>query len=401
MQTGTLKLIFNRNFTVATLTNFLVMLSYYQTFVTTTLYASQVYGASLSVAGSTLGAIIIGCLFGRFLSGNLISTLGSRMILVGGVLCFTICTALPLVINSLPLLFVQRFATGFFMGMTGTATGSIMAFCIPYEVQGLGVSIFSLSTALSLALGPFIGLSVQHNLGNEMLLFDQSALCLAALLCTFCLKSGGAVQTVHKSLWKLSNYLDVRVMKFAMVALLMALGYGVIASFLATYAKEEDMTEVASVFFFLQAAVTIVTRPISGRWFDRFGENLIVYPCIFLSSLALVLIGIGTHPAFILAAGVLQGLGFGNFQSSGQALALHLVRKYRFPQATSTFFIFFDLGMGVSPYIFGLVAAFSGMGTMFVIAGLCVFSALFVYYFAHGKNHPLKRPLLKKKLGTE
>lgn len=399
MQTGTLKLIFNRNFTVVTITNFLVMLSYYQTFVTTTLYARQVYGASLSVAGSTLGVIIIGCLFGRFLSGNLISSLGSRLILVTGVLCFTACTAMPFVINSLPLLFVQRFATGFFMGMTGTATGSVMAFCIPYEVQGLGVSIFSLSTALSLALGPFIGLGVQHNLGNQMLLLDQSALCAAALLCTFFLKPGETVQTVHKSMWKLSNYLDVRVMKFAAVALLMALGYGVIASFLAAYAKEEGLTEVAGSFFFLQAVVTILTRPFSGRWFDRYGENLVLYPCIILSSLALVLIGIGAHPALILAAGVLQGLGFGNFQSAGQALALHLVRKYRFPQATSTFFIFFDLGMGVSPYVFGLIAALWGMGSMFMLAGLCVFASLFVYYFAHGRNHPLKRPLFKKDLG--
>ena len=62
----------------------------------------------------------------------------------------------------------------------------------------------------------------------------------------------------------------------------------------------------------------------------------------------------------LLAAGLILGMGFGNFQSAGQAVSLSLVSKSRFAQATTTFFIFFDLGIGLGPYLFGFMIPAAG-----------------------------------------
>ena len=63
------------------------------------------------------------------------------------------------------------------------------------------------------------------------------------------------------------------------------------------------------------------------------------------------------------------GAGFGNFQSAGQAVSLSLVSRSRFAQATTTFYIFFDLGIGLGPYIFGFMVPAAGYGGMYQSLG--------------------------------
>ena len=68
----------SREFWVITLANLLVMTSYYLVFVVTAAYVRETWHTSLSVAGLAVGVMIMGCLVGRFVSGNLVSLLGCR-----------------------------------------------------------------------------------------------------------------------------------------------------------------------------------------------------------------------------------------------------------------------------------------------------------------------------------
>lgn len=386
-----------RNFCVVTLTNFLVMISYYQIFVTSALYAQERFDISLSQAGLTLGAMVIGCLIGRFLSGSLISAVGGFKVLFVGTLAFALLALANQFIDSLLLLYLQRLAAGFAMGAVLTATGTIMAFCVPPAIHGLGVSIFSLSTATALALGPFIGLTVVHSLGYAIMVYESFALALFAFVTTCLLKNPPAIPITARKWSSLDSYVDKRVFGIGFIALLLPLGYGCISAFLAAFSLERGLETAGSAFFLISAVVTIISRPLTGNCFDRFGENFVIYPAILLSALALLVLANATTAWEIVLSGVLQGLGFGNFQSASQALALKLVPKERFPQATSTLFICFDLGLGLSPYLFGMIAVHSGFATMYLVLSALTLSALLFYYLVHGRSHPLKRPLLKKR----
>lgn len=388
-----IKGIFNRNFNVVTAVNFCVMLAYYQILVTTTLFVQERFDAPLSIAGTCSGIMVIGCLMGRFLTGNLLSTLGGRRVLTGGAVLYALMALLNPLVPTLTLFLAQRLVAGFAMGVIGTATGTIMAYSLPVTVQGLGVSFFSLSTALALALGPCLGISVVHVLGYSALNGDLIALTLLSLAIALTLATPPHVKSVCRSLFKLKNYIDVRVLPFASVTLIMTMGYGSITAYLATLAAERSLETAASVFFLISALCTITTRPLTGRLFDRYGENLVIYPAILCTALALTLLAVAKSSWLLLIAGVFQGLGFGNFQSAGQAIALRLVKKYRFPQATSTFFIFFDLGIGISPYIFGEIALKSDFGVMYLCLAALTALSLLLYYAVHGKNHPLRRSL--------
>ena len=88
----------------------------------------------------------------------------------------------------------------------------------------------------------------------------------------------------------------------------------------------------------------------------------------------------------LLLSGFTLGVGFGNFQSVGQAVSLSLVSRSRFAQATTTFFIFFDFGIGLGPYLFGFLVPIIGYSGMYLTLSGTVICALAIYYILHGKH---------------
>ena len=386
-----LKAIFNRNFTVVALINLIEMTAYYLTFVTSTAYARSIFDISLSAAGLTAGIMVIGCLVGRFVTGNLISLFGSPRILFGGLLLFAASFVFDFVVTSLPLLYLQRFMAGVGVGVVGTATGTIVAYVVPLRFHGLGISMFTLSTALALALGPFLGIALSQWSGYEVL----NIFCLiSALLCLFFyffLKGLPETRHKHRPFIDLYSYIDPRVVRFSLVAVITCLGYGCIQAFMPSLAMERGLTAESSIYFLLYGIAAICTRPMVGRIFDLRGENIIFYPCLILTSLALFLLANAQAGWMLLLSAIFMGIGFGNFQSAGQAVSLSLVSRSRFAQATTTFFVFFDLGIGMGPYIFGFLVPAVGYNGMYNALAAVEIVALVLYYFLHGRNGARRR----------
>ena len=381
-----LKEIFNRNFTIVALINLLVMTVYYLTFITSTSYAREAYNADLSTAGFTAGIMVIGCLIGRFVTGNLLSLFGSRNILFTGLVMLLASLVFFFGAGSLPLLFLQRLLVGIGVGVIGTATGTIIAYVVPQRHHGLGISLFSLSTALALAFGPFFGIILSRWLDFREINNICCGTGAACLLLFFLLKGLPETRKRHRPFWELNSYIDPRVVRFSLVALVTCLGYGCVQAFMTSFAAERDLTSAASVFFLCYGLAAIGTRPITGRMFDVRGENVIFYPCLLLTALALVLMAKAHSGGMLLLSSVLLGIGFGNFQSASQSVSLSLVSKSRFAQATTTFFVFFDLGIGIGPYLFGFLVPSIGYEGMYEVLALFVIGAVVMYHFLHGRH---------------
>ena len=284
-----LRSIFNRNFNVVACINLLVMTAYYLMFVTSTAYAQATYGASLSSAGLTAGIMVIGCLIGRFLTGNLLSLFGFRIILFAGLLLYSASIAAFFWVPSLALLFVQRLCMGLGVGIMGTATGTIVAYVVPHQHHGLGISLFSMSTAFALALGPFLGILISHYFSYTALAQTCLGIGLACIGIFFGLHHLPEMHHRHRPFLELNSYIDPRVVRFSLVALITCLSYGCIQAFMTSYAAERGLTGAASLFFLLYALAALVTRPLTGRLFDLRGENIIFYPALLLTALSLTM----------------------------------------------------------------------------------------------------------------
>lgn len=366
----------SRSFILVTAINLLVMTVYYMTFVTTPAYVQKIYGANLSVAGFSSGAMVLGCLAGRFFTGNFISVFGFRKTLFTGIFCFAACIGTFYAIDSLTFLILQRFAVGMAVGITGTATGVIVAYVVPKEHHGFGISLFTLSTVLAIALGPFLGIVGAGFLEYGTLNALSLLVALVSMAVFFLFGSLPPVSRSRSSVTDIRSYIDPKVVPFSLLAFFMSMAYGSMQSFLMPFASERGLMEPAGIFFLCYAASAVLTRPVSGRWLDMHGANVLFYPIFAITALAYVLIANAYGALLLLAGGILLGMGFGNFQSLAQALSLSMVPRARYAQATTTFYVFFDFGIGLGPYLFGYIVPAAGFeGLFYAAAGVSLLSA--------------------------
>ena len=388
--------IFTVTFLGASLINLFVMATYYLLFVISTPYAEAKFNASPSMAGLVAGFMILGCLAGRSVCGRLIEDIGFRRVLFGGLIIYLAGLGLYLVANSMLPLLVFRFISGVGVGCIGTVTATLVAHIVPVRQRGLGVSYFTLSTILALAAGPFLGIFLMQILSFTELFL----LCLASGLMSFIMAlflrfpECASATPCRSQRLALDDFLEFRAIPFCIVILLAGFCYGSVQAFLSSHAGKLGLENMAGFYFLIYAGMVFVTRPFTGKIMDAKGENPVAYPALVLMMLSLFLLAKTDSAWMLCISGALLGIGFGNLQSLSQVACIKLAPQHRFGQATSTFFIFMDLGIGLGPYLLGFLVPRFGYGGLYEAAALLAFAAIPAYHLLHGrKGHPAAKEL--------
>jgi len=379
--------IWTKDFITVSVINSLVFLIHFLLMVTIASYAVDEFHASTSEAGLVAGIFIIGALFGRLATGRVIEDVGSKRILIVSTLFFIVTSASYFTAVNLFLLTTIRFLHGIVFGAASTATGTIVAQIIPHSRHGEGIGYYSMGAILAVALGPFVGvLLIQHE-AFEMIFIVTSILAAVSFAISFAVSEplGNDRAKTVKS-FQISNYLEFKAIPISIVILAIGFSYSGVLSFLSLYAKQIRLEEAAS-FYFLVFAVTIsLSRPFSGRLFDLKGANFVVYPCLAIYAIGMLLFSQASQGITLLSAGVIIGLGYGNFISCAQAISIKAVPPHRLGLATSTFFIFVDLGFGVGPYMLGLLVPFTGFRGLYLTMVFVILATIVLYHFLHGRR---------------
>ncbi|MFJ9386399.1 MFS transporter [Peribacillus sp. NPDC101481] len=386
--------LWTKDFVIVSSINFFITLIFYLLMVTLAIYAVNELDASTSEAGLISGIFIIGTLIGRLFIGRFIDSIGRKKTLFIGLIFFTLTTLLYFVDLGIGFLLVNRLIHGMAMGMASTATGTIVAQIIPATRKGEGIGYYSMSATLATAIGPFIGLYMAQHTSFQVIFSFCLALGVISLITAFFLYVPALKVTAKVTESKgfmLSNFIEPKALPISIITLLLAFCYSSVLSFISFYAIEIDLVNTASFFFVVYAVAVLLSRPFSGPLMDRKGSNFIMYPAFIIFGIGLLLLSMTTNSFTLLAAGFLIGLGFGNMQSSSQAIAVKLTPPHRMGMATSTFFIMLDAGLGFGPYILGFIIPVTGYSTLYVILGVLVIATSVLYYFLHGKKERTAR----------
>ncbi|PLR67740.1 MFS transporter [Bacillus sp. UMB0893] len=381
--------LWTKDFIVVSSINFFLTLIFYLLMVTIAVFAVDEYSASTSEAGLVTGIFIIGALIGRLFIGRLIVSYSRKKILYTGLILFTLTTAFYFFEFGLGFLLFNRLVHGITLGMASTATGTIVAQIIPASRKGEGIGYYSMSATLATAIGPFIGLYLSQHASFQTIFTFCVALGVISLIIAFFLyvpPLDGSVKKTEVRGFKLSNFVEPRALPIAFITLAVAFCYSSVLSFINFYAMDIHLVSTASFFFIVYAAAVLASRPFTGRLMDKKGANFIMYPAFLLFGAGMFLLSTASTSFVFLLSGVLIGLGFGNMQSTTQAIAVKLTPPHRMGLATSTFFIFLDAGLGFGPYLLGFVIPVTGYSTLYVILGFVVFASSVLYYFLHGKR---------------
>ncbi|MES1041149.1 MULTISPECIES: MFS transporter [Peribacillus] len=386
--------LWTKDFVIVSSINFFITLIFYLLMVTLAIYAVNELDASTSEAGLISGIFIIGTLIGRLFIGRFIDSIGRKKTLFIGLIFFTMTTLLYFVDLGIGFLLVNRLIHGMAMGMASTATGTIVAQIIPATRKGEGIGYYSMSATLATAIGPFIGLYMAQHTSFQVIFSFCLALGVISLITAFFLYVPAlkvTAKVTESKGFKLSNFIEPKALPISIITLLLAFCYSSVLSFISFYAIEIDLVNTASFFFVVYAVAVLLSRPFSGPLMDRKGSNFIMYPAFIVFGIGLLLLSMTTNSFSLLAAGFLIGLGFGNMQSSSQAIAVKLTPPHRMGMATSTFFIMLDAGLGFGPYILGFIIPVTGYSTLYVILGVLVIATSVLYYFLHGKKERTAR----------
>lgn len=385
--------LFNKNFISVTVINFAVYLVYYLLIVIIAVIAQKQLHASLAEAGLASGIYIIGTLFARLLIGKKLEILGRKNVLRYGGLAYLITTAAYLYMPNLAILFAIRLLNGFCYGMVSTATNAIVTEYIPFSKRGEGINYYGLSTSLAAAFGPLIGLLLLTYTNFYTIIIISIILVVLSTLGSFILPVKEIeVNPDHLATmksWKLNTFMERKVLFISFIGLLMGLAYSSVLSFLASYAEAIHLVQVSSFFFLVYAGAVTLTRPMSGKMFDRFGEDSVMYPSYIFLTLGLFALSFTTVGWQLLGSGVLVGLGYGTFMSNGQAVVLKTLRteSHKIGLGLSTYFIGLDLGIGIGPYILGELKNFISFQEMYLVAGILplVCAVLYKIYYNPSK----------------
>lgn len=385
--------LFNKNFISVTVINFAVYLVYYLLIVIIAVIAQKQLHASLAEAGLASGIYIIGTLFARLIIGKKLEIIGRKNILRYGGIAYLITTAAYLYMPNLAILFAIRLLNGFCYGMVSTATNAIVTEYIPFSKRGEGINYYGLSTSLAAAFGPLIGLLLLTYTNFYTIIIISIILIVLSTLGSFILPvkeiEVNAEHLATMKSWKLNTFMERKVLFISFIGLLMGLAYSSVLSFLASYAEAIHLVQISSFFFLVYAGAVTLTRPMSGKMFDRFGEDSVMYPSYIFLTLGLFVLSFTTVGWQLLGSGVLVGLGYGTFMSNGQAVVLKTLRteSHKIGLGLSTYFIGLDLGIGIGPYILGELKNFISFQEMYLVAGILplVCAVLYKIYYNPSK----------------
>ena len=146
------------------------------------------------------------------------------------------------------------------------------------------------------------------------------------------------------------------------------------------------MAEAGSLFFICYAITSLLSRPLLGRLLDSHGGDIVMYPTLLLLAMSMFTLAFASADWIILLSGLLLGVSYGTITSTGQALAIHRIPAYQIGLATSTLFVFLDIGVGVGPYLLGALVPVYGFSSVYLTAGILALADIVLYYLLLGKS---------------
>ncbi len=286
--------LWTKDFISVTTISFFIFLAFYILLTALPLYLVGTLHTGAVQVGLMLTLFLIPAILVRPLAGQWVSKFSQKKLLVYSAGLFFIATLFYPFATNIWALFALRIFHGITFGIITTVKGTICAELIPVSRRGEGLSYFSMTMILAMVFGPFIGL----NLGNINAYNLAFVICMAisAINIVFAVlmkEPQHSVEDKHlskKQPFSFNDIIDKKAAPFALATFLLAFAYSGVSAFLSLYAKNLGLVSAASYFFIAYAVFILIFRLFTGRWSDKFGPKIIVYPSIVVFAIGLYLL---------------------------------------------------------------------------------------------------------------
>jgi MFS family permease len=324
--------------------------------------------------GSVLGAYFLASMAVRPFVGREADRRGRKAVLIVGALLLLLPCAGYLLSTSTAAILALRIVQGIGWAMATTATAAMASVIVPQERIGTGMGIFGIVNGLGFTFGPALGSWLLTTGGGPALFSAAAGLAAAVLLCGLLVvepasRAGAAIR------WADAGALVRSIARPLVVTIAVSFGYGGAQTFLPVYAREAGVAN-PGIFFTVFSILSFASRPGMGRLSDFWGRRPTACLLMLVIASTFLLLAYSAARGFLVAAGVLYGIGHGAIYTVLMALLADVVRPQDRGLAYGVFGTAIDLGISAGNFALGSLVSAVGYRGGFLIAAALVVAAL-------------------------
>ncbi|MGE7770547.1 MFS transporter [Viridibacillus arvi] len=382
--------IFSKPFIFLFVSNFLVFIGFDMLLPILPAYLLSINASTIQVGLVTtlftIGAVLIRPFVGYYLIDN-----QRKSLAIGASAALMIITMLYPFLNFVWLFLLLRIFHGAAWGVSTTANSTMVVDLIPKSRLGEGMGYFSISTTVGAIISPSIGILIYESFSFDVLIWSSVVLSLLAVIALQFVKASPTTVKREKKPFRFLDMIFEREVWFlALLTVITTLGFGAVITFLVLFGKQKGIDHIF-LFFLINATVATLIRPFTGKWYDKKGPWSIIIVSAMLGFLSLVMLSYASNDIGLIIAAILFGAGYGTVMPCLQTWTVQKVSEEKSGAANATFFSSFDVGVGVSAFVLGILAEWISLEMIFRIVSLSfIVVAVLVY----------KDYLKEKKLGN-
>ena len=374
--------LWTKPYTLTVLATFFLFIPCALFFPVLPVYVINELHGSPAVAGASNAVFLIAMVLFRAQTDRFERRFGSRSVLFASGLLFACSNFLFLVAGSTTTIIIIRFFSGVAFAIATTAILALGGELAPLKRKGEGLAYLTTTVSVGTAIGPFAGLVLARTYGFQWVFFLCGLLALGGSFIS--LRIAIPCSRVNDPLpargFALRDLYEVRAVPASIIALLLMIAISAVLSFVTVYASTMHLHMAAAYFFVVLALSGIGSRILTGRLYDRFGADFVIYPAILFLALGLFILGRANATFGMFAAAALIGSAYGITAPSFQTLAFHQSPPHRANVVTATYFTFYDLGLGVGAYLAGLFIPYLGYANLYLFLSPFILSVALLYY---------------------
>lgn len=321
----------------------------------------------------------------RIVSGALSDKYGRRTIGLLGMVAFTLPFLVFLTTKNNMTIAVFRILQGVGVAATSIATAGMAADVLNKTRFNEGIGYYGLSSAISQAIGPAIGIFMILNNQAEGFFKLSAMVCTVAFVMLWTLnyekenriqleeniprEDATVIEEVKQEnktsfLWRI---FEKKALSAVIITMFIIIPVSSIFIFLAPFADAQGIKGV-ELFFTIYAICLFISRLLSTWLFNCMGIEIILRIGMIIMAISFLLLVALQNTLMLYAAGVFYGLGGGLCYTVLTILSVEQAEPKERGRAFSTYFAANDLAVGIGAVFYGYLINFAGYRLAFGIA---------------------------------
>ncbi len=375
--------LWDKNYMKVWLANFMIFSSFMVLTPLLPLYLSDTFGVGKHTIGLILSGYTITALLVRGFSGWLVDSYPRRLVLLTSYFFFFLFFGGYFFAGwGLALFAVLRTLHGAPFGTVTVANSTVAIDVLHPSRRAEGIGYYGLSNNLATAISPSIGLYIYGQTGSYDLIFLTALLTSGVGLAINASLQLSIRPTIpNKQHLSLDRFFLLKGWSEGVAMVTYSFSYGVLATFIAIYSRDElGITKGSGLFFTVLCCGLIFSRLVGSRTLRQgkilqnatLGVTVSVFGYLLFAA---VKSEIGYYGAALII-----GLGNGHMFPAFQNMFINLAPNSQRGTANSTLLTSWDVGMGLGIVLGGAIAEVAGYSAAFWMAWLVNLSGVLFFY---------------------